>query len=185
MNAYAERVVRTIRAECTDRMLIIGQRHLHCVLAQYIEHYNSGRAHRVLNLRAPADDPTVTPFPAHRIKRNRRGARANPPYLPCRVQWHRSWRPRAERSPYVYYAWYMSLRRTNVYADDADLMLIKEAAARRGVPEAEIIREGIHLAAMSSRVWDEPLGWPAFDGPGTPALGDEVTRTIAQRATGS
>jgi len=85
----------------------------------------------------------------------------------------------------VYCAWYMSLRRTNVYADDADLMLIKEAATRRGVPEAEIIREGIHLAAMSSRVWDEPLDWPAFDGPGTPATGDEVTSTITQRLTGS
>jgi hypothetical protein len=91
----------------------------------------------------------------------------------------------AERPPCVYYDWYMSLRRTNVYADDADLMLIKEAAARRGVPEAEIIREGIHLAAMSSRLWDEPLDWPTFDGPGTPASGDEVTRTIAQRLTGS
>jgi hypothetical protein len=79
----------------------------------------------------------------------------------------------------------MSLRRTNVYADAADLMLIKEAAARRGVPEAEIIREGIHLAAMSSRVWDEPLDWPAFDGPGAPATDDEVTRTIARRAAGS
>jgi hypothetical protein len=79
----------------------------------------------------------------------------------------------------------MSLRRTNVYADATDLMLIKEAAARRGVPEAEIIREGIHLAAMSSRVWDERLDWPTFDGPGTPALGDEVTKTIAGRLTES
>jgi hypothetical protein len=81
----------------------------------------------------------------------------------------------------VYYDWYMSLRRTNVYADVQDLMIIKEAAARRGIPEAEIIREGIHLAAISSRVWDEPIDWPTFDGPGTPALGDEVTKTIAQR----
>jgi hypothetical protein len=78
----------------------------------------------------------------------------------------------------------MSLRRTNVYADAADLALIKEAAARRGIPEAEIIREGIHLAAMSSRVWDEPLGWPTFEGSGKPALGDEVTRTVARAATG-
>ncbi len=69
MNAYAERVVRTIRAECTVRMLIIGQRHLQRVLAEYIEHYNTGRAHRALNLRAPADDPGVIPFPAHRIRR--------------------------------------------------------------------------------------------------------------------
>lgn len=85
----------------------------------------------------------------------------------------------------MYYAWYMTLRRTNVYAEAADLMLIKEAAARRGIPEAEIIREGIHLAAMSSRVWDEPLDWPTFDGSGAQALGDEVTRTIARRLSES
>jgi hypothetical protein len=76
----------------------------------------------------------------------------------------------------------MSLKRTNVYADAEDLARIKDAAARRGVPEAEIIREGIHLAAMSSRVWDEPMDWPTFDGDGTPALRDEVTRTVARGA---
>jgi hypothetical protein len=76
----------------------------------------------------------------------------------------------------------MPLKRTNVYADAEDLARIKEAAAQRGIPEAEIIREGIHLAAMSSRVGDEPLDWPTFDGDGTPALGEEVTRAVARGA---
>jgi hypothetical protein len=76
----------------------------------------------------------------------------------------------------------MSLRRTNIYADAEDLALIKEIAARRGVPEAQIIREGIHLAAMSNRVWDDPLGWPAFDGTGESVTSDEVTRTVARAA---
>jgi hypothetical protein len=76
----------------------------------------------------------------------------------------------------------MSLKRTNVYADIADLALIKEIAARRGVPEAEIIREGIHLAAMSNRVWDGPFEWPAFEGTGEPATSDEVTEAVARAA---
>jgi transposase InsO family protein len=59
MNAYAERFVRTLRAECTDRMLITGERHLHAVLAEYIRHYNTGRSHQGhdMSLRAPADSP--------------------------------------------------------------------------------------------------------------------------------
>jgi hypothetical protein len=76
----------------------------------------------------------------------------------------------------------MSLKRTNVYADTADLALIKEIAARRGVPEAQIIREGIHLAAMSNRVWDGPFDWPAFDGTGETATSDEITEAVAQGA---
>ncbi|MFE3143812.1 CopG family transcriptional regulator [Streptomyces scopuliridis] len=51
----------------------------------------------------------------------------------------------------------MALKRTNVYADDSDLALIKEAAARLGVSEAEIIREGIHRIALAHRTWDEPF----------------------------
>jgi hypothetical protein len=79
----------------------------------------------------------------------------------------------------------MSLKRTNVYADADDLDLIKEIASRRGVPEAEIIREGIHLAAMSNRVWDSSLDWPTFDGTGETATSDEVTETVAQAAASS
>jgi hypothetical protein len=71
MNAFAERWVKTVRAECTDRMLIVGDRHLRLVLDRYTEHYNTGRSHQGhgLNLRAPLDDPNVIPFPAHRIIR--------------------------------------------------------------------------------------------------------------------
>ncbi|GGO12005.1 MAG: ribbon-helix-helix protein, CopG family [Thermobispora bispora] len=78
----------------------------------------------------------------------------------------------------------MSMKRTNVYADPEDLALIKEAAKRRGIPEAEIIREGIHLAAMANRVWDEPLDWPTFEGSGEPVTGDEVTAAVAKGAAG-
>ncbi|ETK33650.1 CopG family transcriptional regulator [Microbispora sp. ATCC PTA-5024] len=78
----------------------------------------------------------------------------------------------------------MSMKRTNVYADPEDLALIKEAAKRRGIAEAEIIREGIHLAAMANRVWDEPLDWPTFEGSGKPVTGDEVTSVMAERAAG-
>ncbi|MFC5721710.1 CopG family transcriptional regulator [Streptomyces gamaensis] len=49
------------------------------------------------------------------------------------------------------------LKRTNVYADSEDLETIKEAAARLGVSEAEIIRRGVHIAALSVRTWDTPV----------------------------
>ncbi|MFD4652596.1 integrase core domain-containing protein [Streptomyces sp. NPDC058441] len=71
MNAFAERWIRTVRAECTDRMLIFGERHLRSVLDQYATHYNAARAHRSLDLRAPGDDPTVIPFPARRVRRRK------------------------------------------------------------------------------------------------------------------
>jgi putative transposase len=46
VNAHAERWVRTLRGELTDRMLIFGQRHLRHVLAEYVKHYNHSRPHR-------------------------------------------------------------------------------------------------------------------------------------------
>jgi len=52
-NAYAERFVRTIRAELTDLVLVTGRRHLQRLLADYEAHYNSHRPHRGIDLDAP------------------------------------------------------------------------------------------------------------------------------------
>jgi hypothetical protein len=38
-NAFAERWVRTVRSDCLDRILILGRRHLECVLRVYAKHY--------------------------------------------------------------------------------------------------------------------------------------------------
>jgi len=76
MNAYAERFVRTARAECTDRMLVAGEQHLRAILSEYIGHYNTGRSHQGENmeLRAPDDDPEIIalPVPATQIQRRAR-----------------------------------------------------------------------------------------------------------------
>jgi hypothetical protein len=44
-NAYAERFVRTVRAECLDWLLIIGRRHLESILRIYTAYYNRERPH--------------------------------------------------------------------------------------------------------------------------------------------
>jgi putative transposase len=74
MNAHAERFVRTIRAECTDRMLIVGDRHLRAILTEYIGHYNTGRSHQGdgMGLRAPDDDPDFIAFPVPPARIQRR-----------------------------------------------------------------------------------------------------------------
>ena len=74
MNAYAERLIGSIRRKCCDRILIVGQRHLHRVLTEYIERYNAGRSHQGdgIALRAPNDDATVLPFPTRTDRIHRR-----------------------------------------------------------------------------------------------------------------
>ncbi len=65
-NGYAERFVRTIRAELADRMLIFGQRHLRHVLAEYASHYNQQRPHRSQGLRPPTRSSQSRPTPHRR-----------------------------------------------------------------------------------------------------------------------
>jgi putative transposase len=52
-NAFAERWIETLRAECLDWLLILGSRHLDRVLRIYVRHYNRRRPHRGLDLEVP------------------------------------------------------------------------------------------------------------------------------------
>ena len=58
-NAFAERfLLRTVRQECLDHVLIYGRRHLERVLGAYVAHYVADRPHRGLSLAVPAGNPT-------------------------------------------------------------------------------------------------------------------------------
>jgi putative transposase len=61
-NAFAERWVRTLRADCLDQILIFGRRHQH-VLRVYRCHYNEHRPHRALHL-LPSSGRASTPLNA-------------------------------------------------------------------------------------------------------------------------
>ena len=52
-NAYAERWVRTVRAECLDWLLVVSRGHLEQILRVYVQHYNRHRPHRALRHRSP------------------------------------------------------------------------------------------------------------------------------------
>jgi transposase InsO family protein len=56
-NSFAERLVGTLRRECLDRVLILGERHLHKVLAEYARHYNGHRPHQGLQQKSPLRQP--------------------------------------------------------------------------------------------------------------------------------
>ena len=68
-NCFAERFVRTVRAELTDRVLIFSQRQLRVVLAEYVRHYNGRRPHRARELRPPQPNHPVADLSYERIKR--------------------------------------------------------------------------------------------------------------------
>ena len=65
-NAYAERVIRSVRAECLDHLLLLNQAHLTFVLRRYVAYYNHRRPHQGLGQRMPApmtDPPTLAVAP--------------------------------------------------------------------------------------------------------------------------
>ena len=47
-NAYAERFVRSIKHECLNRVIPVGENHLRRTITEYVEHYHQQRNHQGL-----------------------------------------------------------------------------------------------------------------------------------------
>jgi putative transposase len=48
LNAYAERFVRSIKEECLNRVVLLGESHLRLIVQEYVEHYHRERNHQGL-----------------------------------------------------------------------------------------------------------------------------------------
>jgi transposase InsO family protein len=53
-NSFAERLIGSIRRECVDHVVVLGEAHLRRILQTYACYYNKIRTHRSLNKDAPA-----------------------------------------------------------------------------------------------------------------------------------
>jgi len=65
-NAYAERVIGSIRRECLDHVIVMNAAGLHRILRDYVAYYMRSRTHLALGKDTPSPRP-VTPPSAGRI----------------------------------------------------------------------------------------------------------------------
>jgi len=56
-NGFAERLIGSIRQECVDHLIVLGETHLRRVLRAYARYYNDVRAHWSLAKDAPVSRP--------------------------------------------------------------------------------------------------------------------------------
>ena len=52
-NGFVERLIGSIRRECVDHIIVLGEVHLRQILKSYARYYNDIRTHRSLNKDAP------------------------------------------------------------------------------------------------------------------------------------
>jgi len=71
-NAYAERFVRSIKEECLDRLIPIGEPHFRRAVTEYVEHYHAERNHQGLDNRLISGPPVI--LMTSRVRRRRGSA---------------------------------------------------------------------------------------------------------------
>ena len=73
-NAYAERFVRSIKEECLERIIPLGERHFRHAIMDFVEHYHRERNHQGLDNRLIPGTPVN--YRTGRVRCRRRAWRA-------------------------------------------------------------------------------------------------------------
>ena len=60
-NPFAERLIGSIRRECLNHVLVLGERHLRRILTRYVDYYHQARTHLALDKDAPDLRPIEPP----------------------------------------------------------------------------------------------------------------------------
>jgi transposase InsO family protein len=54
---YVERMIGSVRCECLDNVVVLGERHLRRILQDYFAHHHSWRCHQSLEMDGPIAPP--------------------------------------------------------------------------------------------------------------------------------
>jgi putative transposase len=68
VNALCERFLGSVRRECLDHILVLGERHLRRVLREYVAYFNRGRPHQGLDQALPEPPSAVSTNPTGSIR---------------------------------------------------------------------------------------------------------------------
>ena len=60
-NPFVERLIGSVRRECLDHLIVLGERHLRRILASYFAYYHRSRTHLSLSKDAPAARAVMSP----------------------------------------------------------------------------------------------------------------------------
>ncbi|WJR75520.1 integrase core domain-containing protein [Bradyrhizobium sp. NP1] len=79
-NGFAERLIGSIRRECLDHVIVLGEAHLRRILRSYADYYNGVRTHRILGQGCAG----LPPGSANRCGQfTHHLGRTSPPLRPC------------------------------------------------------------------------------------------------------
>ena len=76
-NAHAERFVRSIKSECLDRLILLGERHLRQTIREFMAHYHRERNHQGVRNELIEPSPTVETSDCRIRRRPRLGGLLN------------------------------------------------------------------------------------------------------------
>jgi len=60
-NPYAERLIGTLRRDCIDHLIVVGENHLRRILRNYLVYYHSCRTHLSLDKDSPQPRKVESP----------------------------------------------------------------------------------------------------------------------------